>query len=147
MCFVQFIRGRRFLSHMEVRKCKHRMSIIVHFLFYKSGTTHDLWSPSILAKALQIKIIRTVHTFRAGMWILTCSQTHAHVHMTKSKMSNLDGKLYSFTQSCIKFHENSISISQVVICTRVVPVTLKGGMQGRKCAQKFCPTVKQICLG
>jgi hypothetical protein len=33
------------------------------------------------------------------------------------------------------------------MCTTAVPVTLKGEIQGTKCAKKFSPTVNRICAG
>jgi hypothetical protein len=56
------------------------------------------------------------------------------------------------TVSCIrifniKFNDNSISISQVVMCTTAVPVTLKGEMLVIKCTKKFSLTVNKICAG
>jgi len=60
-------------------------------------------------------------------------------------------KIDIVTKSCIKFfnikfYDTSISISQVM-CTKLVPVTLKGEMQGGICVKKFSPSVYNICAG
>jgi len=132
---------------MAGRKCKYRISIIVHFLVYTLFVVSQHLSNGTKNKHnrncsyIQSRDVNT-HVFTN-----TCTCTY-----DENQNFPIWMEIDIVTKSCIKFfnikfHDNSIGISQVLMCTTADPVTLKVEMQRIKCAKKFSLTVNKICAG
>jgi len=147
MYSVPFIWGRRYQSLMAVRKCKHRMSIIVYFLIYTWLVVSQHLSNSTKNKHNRNCSYVWSRHVNTHVFTITCTRTY-----DENQNFLIYMEIDTVTKSCIKFcnikfHDNSISISHVVMCTELVPVNLKGEMHRGKCAKKFSPTVYKICAG
>ena len=89
MYSVPFIWGRRYQSLMAVRKCKHRISIIMYFLVYRWFVVSQHLSNSTKNKHNANCSYIYSRDVNIHVFTITCT-------WWKSKFSNLDGNWYSY---------------------------------------------------